>query len=133
VRQVVVNGTFDVLHLGHIKLLNAARSMGDHLLVCIDTDRRVSALKGNSRPINTQSDRKELLLNIKAVDQVEVFDTDEELIAILKKYEPDIMVKGSDWKNNPIVGSQYVKHIEYFERITEYATTKTIQNIINRG
>jgi D-beta-D-heptose 7-phosphate kinase/D-beta-D-heptose 1-phosphate adenosyltransferase len=106
--------------------------MGDHLLVCIDSDRRVSALKGPARPINTQSDRKELLLNIKAVDQVEVFDTDEELIAILKKYNPDIMVKGSDWKDKPIVGSQYVKHIEYFERLEEYATTKTIQNIIDR-
>jgi rfaE bifunctional protein nucleotidyltransferase chain/domain len=132
VQQVVVNGTFDILHLGHIRLLNTARNMGDHLLVCIDSDRRVSALKGHSRPINTQLDRKELLLNIKAVDQVEVFDTDEELIAILKKYNPDIMVKGSDWKDKPIVGSQYVKHIEYFERLEEYATTKTIQNIIDR-
>ena len=132
-KTVVVNGTFDILHAGHIRLLNTARSMGDQLLVCIDSDRRVSALKGHSRPINTQSDRKELLLNIKAVDQVEVFDTDEELIAILKKYNPDIMVKGSDWKDKPIVGSQYVKHIEYFERLEEYATTKTIQNIIDRG
>jgi D-beta-D-heptose 7-phosphate kinase/D-beta-D-heptose 1-phosphate adenosyltransferase len=131
-KTVVVNGTFDILHSGHIRLLNVARNMGDHLLVCIDSDRRVSALKGTARPINTQSDREELLLNIKAVDQVEVFDTDEELIAILKKYNPDIMVKGSDWKDKPIVGSQYVKHIEYFERLEEYATTKTIQNIINR-
>jgi D-beta-D-heptose 7-phosphate kinase/D-beta-D-heptose 1-phosphate adenosyltransferase len=132
-KTVVVNGTFDILHSGHIRLLNVARNMGDHLLVCIDSDRRVSALKGSARPINTQLDRKELLLNIKAVDQVEVFDTDEELISILKKYNPDIMVKGSDWKDKPIVGSQYVKHIEYFERLEEYATTKTIQNIINRG
>jgi D-beta-D-heptose 7-phosphate kinase/D-beta-D-heptose 1-phosphate adenosyltransferase len=131
-KTVVVNGTFDILHAGHIRLLNTARNMGDHLLVCIDSDRRVSALKGTTRPINTQSDRKELLLNIKAVDQVEVFDTDEELIAILKKYNPDIMVKGSDWKDKPIVGSQNVKHIEYFERLEEYATTKTIQNIIDR-
>jgi rfaE bifunctional protein nucleotidyltransferase chain/domain len=131
-KTVVVNGTFDILHSGHIRLLNTARNMGDHLLVCIDSDRRVSALKGTARPINTQSDREELLLNIKAVDQVEVFDTDEELISILKKYNPDIMVKGSDWKDKPIVGSQYVKHIEYFERLEEYATTKTIQNIINR-
>jgi rfaE bifunctional protein nucleotidyltransferase chain/domain len=131
-KTVVVNGTFDILHSGHIRLLNVARNMGDHLLVCIDSDRRVSALKGSARPINTQLDRKELLLNIKAVDQVEVFDTDEELISILRKYNPDIMVKGSDWKDKPIVGSQYVKHIEYFERLEEYATTKTIQNIINR-
>ena len=131
-KTVVVNGTFDILHSGHIRLLNTARNMGDHLLVCIDSDRRVSALKGTARPINTQSDREELLLNIKAVDQVEVFDTDEELISILKKYNPDIMVKGSDWKDKPVVGSQYVKHIEYFERLEEYATTKTIQNIINR-
>lgn len=131
-RKVVVNGTFDIVHVGHIKLLNTARSMGDYLLVCIDSDRRVKELKGQARPINTDYERKALLSNLKAVDQVEVFDSDEELEEILKYYEPDVMLKGSDYRDKPIVGARYCKSIEFFDRIHEYSTTNTIQNIINR-
>lgn len=129
---IVVNGTFDILHVGHIMLLNTARSMGDYLLVCIDTDRRVKELKGDLRPINNQTDRRSMLSNIKAVDQVEFFDSDEDLINILKAYNPDIMVKGSDYRGKDIVGAKYCKRIEFFERLNEYSTTKTIQDIINR-
>jgi D-beta-D-heptose 7-phosphate kinase/D-beta-D-heptose 1-phosphate adenosyltransferase len=129
---VVVNGTFDIVHTGHIKLLNTARSMGDYLLVCIDSDRRVKELKGSARPINTEYERKGLLSNLKAVDQVEVFDSDEELEEILKYYQPDIMLKGSDYRDKPIVGARYCKSIEFFDRIDEYSTTKKIQDIINR-
>jgi D-beta-D-heptose 7-phosphate kinase/D-beta-D-heptose 1-phosphate adenosyltransferase len=128
----MVNGTFDVLHPGHIALLNTARSYGDYLVVAIDTDRRVRELKGEQRPINNQTDRKIMLSNLKAVDFVVFFDSTEELIKLMELYKPEVYVKGSDWKDKPIVGSQYVKHIEYFERLEEYATTKTIQNIINR-
>jgi rfaE bifunctional protein nucleotidyltransferase chain/domain len=131
-KTVFVNGTFDLLHPGHITMLNTARSMGDHLIVAIDTDRRVKELKGESRPVNTQFERKILLSNLKAVDLVEVFDTDEELIEILQLYMPDIMVKGSDWKGKPIIGESYCKRIEYYDRIEEYSTTKKIQSIINR-
>ena len=129
---IVVNGTFDILHVGHIMLLNTARSMGDYLLVCIDTDRRVKELKGDLRPINNQTDRRTMLSNIKAVDQVEFFDSDEDLINILKAHNPDIMVKGSDYRGKDIVGAEYCKRIEFFERLDEYSTTKTIQDIINR-
>jgi len=130
--RVVVNGTFDILHPGHLALLNYAKSLGAFLLVCIDTDRRVRELKGDTRPVNNETDRKTLLLNIKAVDQVELFDSDEELIEILKAYQPDIMVKGSDYKDQHIVGKSYCKSIEFFERIHEYSTTNTIQDIVNR-
>ena len=129
---IVVNGTFDILHVGHIMLLNTARSMGDYLLVCIDTDRRVKELKGDLRPINNQIDRRTMLSNIKAVDQVEFFDSDEDLINILKAHNPDIMVKGSDYRGKDIVGAEYCKRIEFFKRLDEYSTTKTIQDIINR-
>ena len=129
---VFVNGTFDLLHAGHIALLNTARSMGDYLIVAIDSDRRVKELKGDARPINAQSERRIILSNLKAVDLVEMFDTDEELIEILQLYMPDIMVKGSDWKGKPIIGESYVRRIEYYDRIEEYSTTKTIQRITGR-
>ena len=106
--------------------------MGDYLIVAIDSDRRVKELKGDSRPINSQHDRTVILSNLKAVDLVEVFDTDEELIGILKLYKPDIMLKGSDWKGKPIVGESYCKKIEFYDRIEEYSTTKTIQRITDR-
>ena len=131
-KKIFVNGTFDLLHPGHVVLLNTARSMGDYLIVAIDSDRRVKELKGESRPINSQHDRTVILSNLKAVDLVEVFDTDEELIGILKLYKPDIMLKGSDWKGKPIVGEEYCKRIEYYDRIEEYSTTKTIHRIADR-
>jgi D-beta-D-heptose 7-phosphate kinase/D-beta-D-heptose 1-phosphate adenosyltransferase len=133
VTTVIVNGTFDILHPGHIAMLNTARSLGDYLIVCIDTDRRVKELKGDSRPINDQNVRKIMLSNLKAVDIVEFFDSQEDLINLIKLYKPDIMVKGSDWKGKSVVAQQYVKEIYWYDRIDEYSTTRTIQDIINRG
>jgi D-beta-D-heptose 7-phosphate kinase/D-beta-D-heptose 1-phosphate adenosyltransferase len=133
VTTVIVNGTFDILHPGHVSMLNTARSLGDYLVVCIDTDRRVKELKGQSRPINDQIFRKVMLQNLKAVDIVEFFDSQEELIKLFELYKPDIMVKGSDWKGKSIVAEKYVKQIHWYDRIEEYSTTKTIQDIINRG
>jgi rfaE bifunctional protein nucleotidyltransferase chain/domain len=132
-KTVIVNGTFDILHPGHIAMLNTARSLGDYLVVCIDTDRRVKELKGDKRPINDQIFRKVMLQNLKAVDIVELFDSREELIELIKLYKPDIMVKGSDWKGKSVVAEQYVKEIFWYDRIDEYSTTRTIQDIINRG
>jgi len=132
VTKVIVNGTFDILHRGHLELLQFARSQGDQLLVCIDTDRRVKELKGINRPINNQDDRKFMLYNLRTVDTVMLFDSKEELIDIIKEYKPDIMVKGSDYQGRSIVGSQYVPKVIFYDR-TEHSTTKTIQDIIDRG
>jgi D-beta-D-heptose 7-phosphate kinase/D-beta-D-heptose 1-phosphate adenosyltransferase len=129
---VFINGTFDILHPGHIALLNTAKSHGDYLVVAIDSDRRVQELKGISRPVNNQNTRRIMLSNLKAVDLVEIFDTDEELMNIIKTYSPSIMFKGSDWKDQTIIGGHLVNHIEYFDRIDDYSTTNTIQNIIDR-
>jgi len=131
-RKIVVNGTFDIVHLGHITLLNTAKEMGDHLLVAIDSDRRVTELKGPGRPINNELERKTLLENLKAVDQVKIFDSKEELIEILKAYDADVMVKGSDYEGKSIIGNTYCKEVVYFNRIDEYSTTNKIQDIINR-
>lgn len=130
--RVVVNGTFDIVHIGHIKLLNYAKSLGDYLVVCIDSDRRVAELKGTSRPINKEADRKLLLENLKAVDQVWVFDTDEDLETLFINYQPHIMVKGSDYCGLPYVGQEFCKGTIYYDRIENYSTSNIIQRIINR-
>lgn len=128
---VVVNGTFDILHRGHIKMLEYAKGLGDQLLVCIDSDRRVTELKGPTRPINNQQDRAFILQSLKCVDIVEFFDSTEELIKIIEMYKPDIMVKGSDYMGKPIVGESLCKEIKFYDR-TEHSTTEIIQRIINR-
>ena len=131
---VMVNGTFDVLHPGHVALLNTARSYGDHLIVAIDTDRRVRELKGEHRPINNQNDRKIMLSNLKAVDFVVIFDSKEELIDYMKLYKPQVYVKGSDWKHDTeSTAHQYCNKVIYYERIEEYSSTKIIQRIVDRG
>jgi rfaE bifunctional protein nucleotidyltransferase chain/domain len=128
----MVNGTFDILHRGHLELLNFARSKGDTLLVAIDTDRRVKELKGDTRPINNQQDRKFHLENLEAVDFVLFFDSKEELIEIMQGWQPDIYVKGSDWKGSEGTAHQYSKEVIYYDRVGEYSTTNIIQRITDR-
>jgi rfaE bifunctional protein nucleotidyltransferase chain/domain len=130
--KIFVNGTFDILHPGHIQLLQYARSLGDSLLVAIDTDSRVQHLKGKDRPFFNQEDRKFMLESLSCVGKVVMFGTDQELEHIIATHEPDIMVKGSDYINKPIVGEEQCGRIEFFKRTNEYSTTKTIQHIINR-
>jgi len=130
---VMVNGTFDVLHPGHVALLNTARSYGDYLIVAIDTDRRVKELKGEQRPINNQIDRRIMLSALKAVDVVEFFDNKEELITLMERYQPDVYVKGSDWKHDTqSTAHQYCKRVIYYDRIEPYSSTKIIQHIADR-
>jgi D-beta-D-heptose 7-phosphate kinase/D-beta-D-heptose 1-phosphate adenosyltransferase len=130
--KILVNGTFDILHRAHIEMLNYAKSLGNHLVVCIDADSRVRELKGPNRPVNNEQDRKFHLRNLKAVDQVWIFNSAAELEDICRCYQPDVMVKGSDYQGQPIVGAQYCKDIKFFDRIEQYSTTKTIENINNR-
>ena len=127
--KIVVNGTFDVIHPGHLALLNYAKSLGDFLIVAIDSDSRVSELKGPQRPINPQDERKQLLENLKAVDQVVIFNSSSELVDIIQQCA--IMVKGSDYRGRSVIGEANCQVI-YFERINEYSSTKKIQDIINR-
>ena len=131
-RKVFVNGAFDVLHSGHLDMLEYAASLGDHLLVAIDTDRRIEYNKGIGRPFNPLSIRKHILATLKPVNSVAVFDTDQQLIEILQRYRPDIMVKGSDWRGGEIVGEEYCKEIVFYERTNGQSTTQTIEDFINR-
>ena len=130
--KIFVNGTFDILHRGHLELLQYAQSLGSELLVAIDADSRVKQLKGPTRPINNQNDRKFMLESLKFVDSVWIFHDDDELEEIIEIYQPDIMVKGSDYRGQPIIGSHLCKEIKFYDR-TKHSTTKTIQDIISRG
>jgi D-beta-D-heptose 7-phosphate kinase/D-beta-D-heptose 1-phosphate adenosyltransferase len=130
--KVFVNGSFDVLHTGHLDLLNYAKSLGDFLHVAIDSDRRISEKKGAERPFNLQHNRKMLMENLKAVNKVSVFDSDDELINIVREYVPDVMLVGSDWQSKTIIGSQYAKSMIYFDRINDESTTKTIERYLDR-
>ena len=131
--KVFVNGTFDILHRGHLRLLEYARTLGDEVVVAIDTDDRVREKKGPTRPINTEDDRAYMLQSLKTVDNVFKFGSDEELENLIKSYRPDIMVVGSDWKGKSVIGSMYATDLHFFDRINDYATSKTIQCIIDRG
>jgi D-beta-D-heptose 7-phosphate kinase/D-beta-D-heptose 1-phosphate adenosyltransferase len=120
------------VHRGHIEMLNYARSLGDYLLVCIDSDRQVQELKGHERPINNQADRKFYLENLRAVDEVKIFDTQLELSNICKELTPDVMVKGSDYQGRKITGAEYCDSIVFYALVQNYSTSKIIENINNR-
>ena len=131
--RIIVNGSFDIIHLGHIRLLQHAKSFPNaYVYVLIDSDRRIKQLKGKDRPINTEYERASLLAELKSVDRVDVFDTDEELVNLIREYKPDIMVKGSDYKGKPIIGSEFCKEIKFYDRLEKYSTTNKIQDIANR-
>jgi rfaE bifunctional protein nucleotidyltransferase chain/domain len=107
-RVVFTNGCFDLLHSGHVRYLTEARGLGDALIVGLNSDRSVRALKGEGRPILNESERAEVLAALEAVDFVVVFDEDtpQELIARLL---PDVLVKGGDWPLDQIVGREDVE------------------------
>ena len=104
---VFTNGCFDILHPGHIDLLSRAKSLGTKLIVGINSDASVRAIKGHSRPINDQDERREVLLGLRSVDDVVIFEelTPENLI---RRIQPDVLVKGGDWQVNEIIGADLV-------------------------
>ena len=129
-RKIFVNGTFDILHRGHLEMLLFAREQGDTLTVAIDTDDRVKRLKGATRPINKCIDRMLMLQHLRPVDYVVYFETDKELINLISQH--DAMVKGSDYIGKDIVGQEVCKEIIFFDLVKGYSSSGTIRNIINR-
>jgi len=107
-KVVFTNGCFDVLHAGHARYLNKARSLGDLLIVGLNSDSSVRGLKGKDRPIVAQKDRAELLSALEAVDYVVIFK-DPTPIKLIEAIRPDLLVKGADWKSGKIVGEEFVK------------------------
>lgn len=128
--RVFVNGTFDILHSGHLRLLKAAKSLGV-VCVAIDSDARVQQLKGPYRPINNCSKRIEMLEALRYVDYAVVFHSDEELCKIIQDWQPHFMVKGSDYEGKSVIGSHLVDKIIYIPT-TNDSTTEIIKRISNR-
>ena len=127
-KKVFVNGTFDIIHRGHLELLNYAKKLGD-VCVGIDTDDCVRGKKGTGRPIHNQYERKFLLENLKSVDKVVFFSSEPEFEELIKSLNPDIIIVGSDWKEKSTIKSYYDGELIFFDRWEEYSTTKTILRI----
>lgn len=129
---VFTNGCFDILHRGHAAYLNQAKSLGDNLIVGVNSDRSVRALKGESRPVNNESDRAFLIDNLKSVDYVIIFDEDTPY-NLIREIQPDFLVKGGDWKEEDIVGWDIVKEsggkVLSLKFIENYSTTNTIKKL----
>ena len=125
--KVWTNGCFDVIHRGHIELFKYAKSLGDELIVGIDSDEKVKKDKGEGRPINNLNDRAFILQSIKYIDRVIKFDSTDELRRLVKDIKPDIMVIGSDWEGKDVIGQEYTKELRFFDRVGNYSTTKILE------
>jgi len=127
-KTVWTNGCFDILHRGHVEMFRFAKSLGDYLVVGLDTDEKVKKAKGADRPFNNLRDREFLVSSLKFVDKTVSFSSQKELENLIKTTKPDILIVGSDWEGKKVVGSEYAKEVVYFPRITGYSTTKVLDN-----
>ena len=129
---VFTNGCFDILHAGHVQMLNEAKKQGSYLIVGLNSDASVKRLKGESRPVNKENDRKFLLENLKSVDEVIIFEEDTPL-NLIKKIKPDVLVKGGDWSLDQIVGGDFVidngGEVKSLIFKDGYSTTNIIQKV----
>jgi rfaE bifunctional protein nucleotidyltransferase chain/domain len=128
---VFTNGCFDILHRGHVEYLNQAKSLGKYLVIGLNSDSSVKKLKGEDRPVNNETDRAFVLSNLKCVDAVIIFeeDTPYDLINTVK---PDFLVKGGDWKEEQIVGSDIVKSYGGKVISLKFVDSYSTSNIIDR-
>jgi D-beta-D-heptose 7-phosphate kinase/D-beta-D-heptose 1-phosphate adenosyltransferase len=131
-RVVFTNGCFDLLHPGHVRYLEAARALGDRLVVGLNDDASVRRLKGAPRPILHVDERSEVLCGLAAVDDVVVFTSDTPL-ALIEAIRPDVLVKGADWAEDDIVGAAEVRHwggrVERIDLVPGVSTTAIIHRL----
>jgi len=129
-KTVFTNGCFDIVHRGHLELLEYCKTIGEKVIVGINSDQSVRSLKGSNRPINAQEDRKFLLESLVYVDEVIVFD-EETPLELIKNIKPDIIVKGGDYSPEEVVGHKLAK-VVIFETVDGYSTTKIVKSISDR-
>jgi len=131
-KTIFVNGCFDILHRGHIELLMHAESLGDRVVVGLDSDSRIKEMKGVTRPVNEQGDRKLLVESLRYVDTVYFFDSDEELEILIDSVKPDTMIVGEEYTNKQVIGHRPNIKLEFFPKIHGYSTTKTVKDFTTR-
>jgi D-beta-D-heptose 7-phosphate kinase / D-beta-D-heptose 1-phosphate adenosyltransferase len=131
-RVVFTNGVFDLLHPGHLRYLQASRRHGDLLVVAVNSDRSVRAIKGKSRPVTPEHERAEMLAALSCVDAVTVFDEDTPS-ALIERLEPDVLVKGEDWKHRENPGREFVEsrggRMEFERFESGYSATAIIEKV----
>jgi len=135
-KQIVfTNGCFDILHVGHVRYLTAARSEGDVLVVGLNSDASVKSIKPDNRPIVSQEQRAEVLAGLGVVDFITIFDESDPL-PLIRAIKPDILVKGADWKEQEIVGADVVKayggKVVRVEVVPGISTSRIIRRIVKR-
>jgi D-beta-D-heptose 7-phosphate kinase / D-beta-D-heptose 1-phosphate adenosyltransferase len=128
--KVWVNGTFDVMHIGHIKLLEHASSLGI-VRVGLDTDERIREKKGPNRPVNTLQDRIDFMKSIKYIDSVVSFGSSKELEQRIQEWDADVMVIGDDYEYHEIIGNHLVNRISFFDKVKNKSTTKILNHATN--
>jgi D-glycero-beta-D-manno-heptose 1-phosphate adenylyltransferase len=131
-RVVFTNGVFDLLHPGHVRYLRRARALGDALVVGVNTDRSVRAIKGETRPVTPESERAEILAALACVDVVVLFD-EETPYELIRRIQPDVLVKGADWSEASMIGRDIVEarggRVIRIPFETGYSTTSIIEKI----
>ena len=127
-RVVFTNGCFDLLHTGHVKYLETAKSFGDVLIIGLNSDRSVTALKGEGRPINTQMDRAYVLAALEVVDFVVIFDEDTPY-KLIKAIKPHTLVKGGDYEGKEVIGQDIADELKLVEFLDGKSSTQTIKKI----
>ena len=125
---VFTNGCFDILHAGHVSILEFARRQGDELVVGLNSDASVRRLKGPSRPVNTQADRALVLAALESVSAVCIF-TEDTPFNLIKRVFPDVLVKGGDYKPSEIVGREFAKKVVRFALLKGRSTTNIIKKV----
>jgi D-beta-D-heptose 7-phosphate kinase/D-beta-D-heptose 1-phosphate adenosyltransferase len=134
-RVVFTNGCFDILHIGHVRYLDAARNEGDLLVVGLNSDQSVRLIKGNRRPLVEQDQRLEILASLQVVDYVTLFDEPDPL-KLIQLLKPSILVKGEDWAEDKIIGADFVKadggRVVRVPLVGDASTSGIIERIVKR-
>lgn len=131
VKNIWTNGCFDIVHIGHMKLFEYARSLGDKLIVGIDSDSRIKKYKypNQNRPLNNEKDRLEFLRGIKYIDEVSIFYNHDYMMQLIKHHNIDTIVVGDDYEDEYVVGSELVNNVIFFPKIKNKSSSKILANL----